>query len=357
MQSKDKIISYKGVNIYAGIDVHAKSWNVTILVEGTFYRTISMEPDAVKLLFFLEREFPEGSYYSAYEAGFCGFSVHRKLEEYGIKNIVVNAADIPTTDKDKRQKEDKRDSRKIARSLRNGDLIGIHVPELELEELRGLVRYRKTISKEVTRCKNRIKSYLKVNGIESPEALQQTSGWSSKYIKWLETLRLSTPYGNMVMDENIEMIKYLRKKDLKVLKELRQIGLSEKYKWKIILLRSVPGIGAIVSITLLTELGDIRRFKTLDRLSSYVGLIPSTNSSGEKERTGRITRRSNKILRSVLIESSWVAIRHDSAMLLSYNKLIKRMNANEAIVRIAKKLLSRIRYVLLNKEMYVKSTI
>ena len=82
--------------------------------------------------------FPGGTYNSAYEAGFCGYGIHRELNSLGIKNIVINAADIPTTQKDKLQKRDPVDSRKIARSLEKGSLHAIHVFDRELEELRTL---------------------------------------------------------------------------------------------------------------------------------------------------------------------------------------------------------------------------
>jgi len=112
MQNKVKTISFQGQNIYVGIDVHLKSWKVTIMLDHSFYKTFSQDPEPSILSDYLHRNFPGGNYCSAYEAGFCGFSVHRELEKYGIKNIVVNPADIPTTDKERKQKEDKRDSHK-----------------------------------------------------------------------------------------------------------------------------------------------------------------------------------------------------------------------------------------------------
>jgi len=87
-----------------------------------------------------ERIFLKPSISLPMRQAFCGFSVHRDLERYGIHNIVVNPSDIPTTDKEKRQKEDKRDSRKIAKSLKNGELTAIYVPTKEMEELRSLAR-------------------------------------------------------------------------------------------------------------------------------------------------------------------------------------------------------------------------
>lgn len=120
---------------------------------------------------------------------------------------------------------------------------------------------------------------------------------------------------------------------------------------------TIPGIGLITAMSILTELENIERFNSLDRLCSFIGLVPSTNSSGDTERTGDITSRGNRVLRAALVESAWVAARTDPALATSYNQYCKRMNPNKAIIRIAKKLLSRIRYVLKNKQPYVLSVI
>lgn len=82
----------------------------------------------------------------------------------------MNPADVPTTDKEKRQKEDARDSRKLAMTLRSGKLKSIYVPSVESEELRSLIRYRKTFVKDIARGKNRIKSNLYFHGVEIPFA-------------------------------------------------------------------------------------------------------------------------------------------------------------------------------------------
>ncbi len=358
MQAKIKKICFKEQNIYIGIDVHFKNWVITIMVEDIVYKTFSQNSNATDLKNYLENNFPEGNYYSVYEAGFCGFSVHRELVKCGIKNIIVNPADIPTTDKDKRQKEDKRDSRKLAKSLKNGELTGIHILSTETEELRSLVRYRKTIVKELGRHKNRIKSMLKFYGKEIPQELDTASKyWSLNFIKWVKQIETNTPEGSLVLQDTIDTVEYLRTKQLKINKELRRLSKDLRFSKTIKLLTSVPGIGLIIAFIFLSELETIKRFKNLDKLSSYVGLIPSTNSSGEKERTGNITRRSNKLLRTSLIEAAWIAIRQDPVLILKYTELKKRMSPNEAIVRIAKKVLNRIRYVLKNEQEYVNAIV
>ena len=358
MQSKGTKISFKGKNIYSGIDVHSLSWVVTIIVGTVNYRTYSQDPSAKILSTYLKKNFPEGNYYSVYEAGFCGFSVHRELEKEGISNIIVNPADIPTTDKDRRQKEDKRDSRKLARSLKNGELESIYIMSIKGEELRSYVRYRKTIVKELVRHKNRIKSILKLHGISIPIELNIASKhWSSIFIKWLKTIKLSTYHGSLVLKETIETAEYLRLKLLNIHREYRKLSKDSIISKQLKLLLSVPGIGIKVAMTFLSEIEDVTRFKNLDKLCSYIGLIPTTHSSGENDRIGTITRRANKPLRTAIVESAWIAIRHDPALLLKYNELRKRMNSNKAIIRIAKKILNRIRYVLKNEHKYVKSVI
>src|ERR1035438_1691408 len=114
------------------------------------------------------------------------------------------------------------------------------------------------------------------------------------------------------------------------------------------LLISVAGVGFITAISILTELENINRFGNIDSLCGFVGLVPSKHSSGEKDRTGDITNRGHNVLRHALIESAWVAARLDPVLLKSYISYCKRMEPNKAIIRIAKKLLNRISYVLKN---------
>ena len=108
---------------------------------------------------------------------------------------------------------------------------------------------------------------------------------------------------------------------------------------------------------LLTELGEITRFPSIDELSSYVGLIPDTQGSGEKEHVGGITQRSHSQLRWLLIEASWIAVRKDPALMMAFDQYCKRMRKTKAIVKIARKLLNRIRYVLKNQAEYVPAVL
>lgn len=320
-------------------------------------KTFSAPPQADKLANYLKANFPGADYYSAYEAGFCGFSVHRDLTASGIKSIVVNPADIPTTDKEKRQKEDTRDSRKIAKQLQSGNLKAIFVPSDKTQHDRILLRTRDAIVKDLTRNKNRVKSLLYLQGINIPARFEGKSYLSNAFLQWLIELRFEHDTGRSGLDALLAMVNHQRSLLLKANRQIRELSRTPRYRENVLLLITVPGIGPLTAMRLLTELEDITRFQDFDQLCSYVGLVPSTDSSGDVERTNGISPRRNSRLRPALIESAWIAIGSDPALLHSYQTLKKRMQGNKAIIRIAKKLLRRIRYVLRMKRTYERGVI
>ena len=353
MLPKDNKLDFTGQTIYAGLDVHNKDFKVTILGENLSHKTFTQPPKANVLANYLQKNFPGANYYAAYEAGFSGFWLQEQLTSYGINCIVVNPADIPTTDKEKKQKQDKRDSRKIARSLRNNDLEAIYVPSKEGQLDRSLVRVRQNIRSNLTRCKNRIKSMLYYYGIEWPVRFERNgTHWSKRFMAWLEEIDLGNEPGNASLHTYITEAHFLRQLLLDTTRKVNVLSRTEKYKKQVILLLTVPGIGRLTAMIILTELGDITRFKNQDSLYAYIGLIPNMHSTGDNENTGQMTKRGNGVLKSSLIESAWTAARKDPALMMKYNELCQRMKANKAIIRITRKLISRICYVLKHQKVY-----
>ena len=123
MKKECNTVSFKNQVIYVGIDIHKNSWQVSIRHCRHQLANFSMNPDALKLAEHLRRNYPEAEYRSVYEAGFCGFEIHRSLCGLGILNIVINPADVPTSGKERANKNDGLDSRKLARELENGSLV------------------------------------------------------------------------------------------------------------------------------------------------------------------------------------------------------------------------------------------
>src|SRR6266702_8824077 len=178
-------IDFNGQKFYVGLDVHKKSWAVTIRSLGIEIARFTQPPSADALSSYLQRNFPGGQYYSAYEAGFCGTSIHEQLCKLGIKNILVHAADIPSTDKQKKNKTDLHDSRAIAGHLERGSLHSIHVLTQEQQELRSLFRLRESKVNDVTRSNNRLKSFLMYYSIKLPERVSKNEFLSNKALAWL----------------------------------------------------------------------------------------------------------------------------------------------------------------------------
>lgn len=346
-----KHLSFKGQPIYIGMDVHLAKWVLSIYTKEFEMETKSFPPSVEVISRYLHRMFPDATYYSAYEAGYCGYWIHEKLLSAGINNIVINPCDVPTKDKEKKRKEDPVDSRKLARSLRNNELTGIYVPDVKQQHDRVLVRSRHDMVKKQTRCKNQIKSTLSFFGIQITDE-KVTSHWSKAYINWLKTHSTGDNGRSIRLKILTEELEFLRKTISTLTKQIRALSKEERYKQDCELLRSLPGIGLLFAMIILTELGDIKIFNRLDKLSSYVGLVPDQYSSNDKESKKGMTKRCNHRLRSILVECSWVAIRKDPALYLAYKKYAQQHGRTKAIIKIARKLLNRIRYVLLNGKEY-----
>jgi len=305
----------------------------------------------------LVKHYPDGTFFIVYEAGFCGFWPQRRFSELGLNCIVVNPADVPSTNKEKVTKSDPVDSRKLARELENGSLKAIYVPGVYQEQLRSLMRLRFRLVQNQTRVKNRIKMLLYNYGIIIPKEHLSNSRWSGYFIHWLNSVKLSSSAGQFTLDNLLLQLHQTREHLKEALRQLRLEAKSDNIAPIINSLVSVPGIAFITAMSIYTEIIDIKRFNTFEQLCSFVGLVPSTYSSGETEYTRGISFRHNKFLRPILIEAAWTAVKKDPALTLRFSELIKQMPKQKAIIRIAKKLLRRIRHVWLYQDNYVEALV
>jgi transposase len=349
-------LDFTGQQVYVGMDVHKKSWSISIYTDQFEHKTFSQPPEVGVLVNYLKRNFPGAAYKTVYEAGFSGFWIHDRLREQGVQCLVVNPADVPTKDKERAGKTDRVDCRKLARSLRNGEIDGIYVPSRPRAEDRSLLRTRYSMVRKQTRCKNQIKSILCFYGIHIPDELAN-SHWSKRFIAWIEAIRMERASGNMAFKVHLAELTHIRQSIAELNRAIRALANTDDYRNNVRLLKTVPGISILTAMIFLTELYDISRFKKLDKLCSYIGLIPNTDSSGEKDRKTGMTDRRNTHLRGVLIESAWTAVRKDPALMMAFNELCKHMTKTKAIIRIARKLLNRILYVLKNQQEYVPAIV
>jgi len=354
MQVQRNELNFEGQNIYVGLDVHLKSWTVCIMTEHLEHKKFTQPPQAQVLYNYLVRNFPCGNYYSAYESGFSGFWAHRQLEALGIKNIVTNAADVPTGQKEKIQKDDGVDSRKLARSLRSKELEAIYVPSESTLEERSLLRMRATLMKDLIRFKQRIKFFLYFIGISYPERFSNPcSHWSNNFLHWLKQEVCLSESGRQTLNSMIDEVEEQRKLLLLVYRQIKELAADKKYASNVKWLKTIPGIGLLTAMHFLTEMETVERFEDTDHFAAYVGLVPNRHNSGEVKNDGEMTFRGQSLLKKYIIEAAWIAARKDPALSLAYNQYVHRMNPNKAIIRIARKLLNRIYFILKNKKEYV----
>jgi transposase len=339
-------------NLYVGIDVHKVRWQVAVYYEGLILSNTSIEGSSEALITHLRKHYGDARFNCVYESGPFGFSLCRSLWAVGMECIVVNPADIPGTDKERRSKTDQVDARKLATHLSAGLLHPIHVPTEKLQKQRSLIRFRKKLWGDLCKAKNRLKSELRFQGVVIPPKYDNPH-WSRNFLLWIEEQALRDEYLKDTLLLMLEEVKALRVLLLKTERKLRELMWSEEYKQKSVLLRSIPGVGPLTAMLFLLEVGDVRRFKTFDQLNRFIGFCPDSRSSGEKEKHTGLSWRRHKHLRCMLVEASWQLIRRDAAMLDHYRQLTTRMKGQDAIIRVARKLLRRIRAVMLSERMYV----
>ena len=354
-----KKISFLGQTIWVGLDVHKLSWTVAICSLHRIYRPFTLRPPKVEdLVHYLHQHFPEATYVCAYEAGFSGYALCEALHQFDIECLVVHAADIPVSDKQSEFKTDARDAATIARSLRSGELESIFIPSKQQQCDRALIRVRKQIGRDLVRTKNRIKSLLFFFNINIPDEFDtKSSRWSRPFQTWLWNLELPKPSATEALQLLMSTFTYTLGNKRNLDSRLRLLSQQDRYMQQADLLETVPGIGRHTAIKILTELGDIKRFNNLNALCNYIGLVPASRNSGDSVRQSRITRRGHTDLRTIMVEAAWVAIGVDPALEQTYVKLKSRMIAQKAIIRIARKLVGRIRYVLIHNVNYEKGIV
>lgn len=334
-------ISFKGQTIYIGLDVHKKNWSASIYLNDKFVKTFHQESTGTILLQHLTTNYPEAVYKACYEAGFSGFSTQRELTALGIECFVVNAGDIPQTNKGMLSKTDSADSRRIGEAFSKGLLKSIYIPKSNTEADRNLVRYRKRVQEDLKAKRQAIKSCLSILGLKIPPQHDKPY-WTNNFITWLKELIITDHSNKVTVSLLVEDVLLLRKRLFETNKQLRYLSVNENYAATYILLTSTPGIGLITAMTMMTEIGDINRFDSFTKFNSFVGLCPSEYSSGERIHKGKMTNRSHKTIRALIIEAAWVAIRIDPVLTVKYHELLKTKTGKRAIIVIARKLLSRL---------------
>lgn len=288
---------------FVGMDVHKATIAVSVADvrggEPRYMGEIANTADAaMKLIRQLRKDEAQLSF--CYEAGPCGYGIHRQLMELGWDCQVVAPSLIPKKAGD-RIKTDRRDSMMLARLHRAGELTAVWVPDDVQEGLRDLTRAREDMKHLQRQAKQRLTAFLLRYG----KSYTGKSNWTQAHYRWLETMKFGQIVQQIVFQEYVDTVKVLNKR-IDALDKQLECTASESVFWPVIEgLMALRGINLLTATTIVAEIGDLKRFASAPQLMAYLGVVPSEHSSGASKSRGGITKTGNSHVRRVLVEAAW----------------------------------------------------
>lgn len=320
------------VPIWVGLDVHQSSITAAILHGDAVDPEVVRLPgdlNAARRLF--RRLARSGVPRACYEASGAGYVLQRTLDHDGFHCDVIAPSLVPSLPGDHR-KTDRLDAVHLARMYRSGHLTSVTVPDTDQEAVRHLVRARLFLRRQIIRSKNRLMGILRTTGHRFTGT---KSNWTKPHRAWLAALRrdLDGPL-ETVLSSELQLLEYLETSLVALDTRIAEIAQQHPWREPVEALCCFRGIKTLTAMTIVSEIGDIRRFRSPRQLMGYTGLVPSERSSGERQRRGSITRSGNRFLRRVLVESAWLYSKRGGSSLQLQRR---RMGQDPAVVGIAVK--------------------
>lgn len=288
---------------WIGIDDHADKWTIAQ------YRGEQSEPEREwelepsdnayrKLIGWLKGL--KGTVRVVYEAGPCGYELYRRLRRAGIECSVAAPSLTPRKPGD-RVKTNRRDARKLGRLLRAGELTLITVPDSGQEAVRDLIRAREAASKDLLRSRHQLSKLLLRYG----HRFREGKAWSLKFWTWLRQIELSEQWSREVMRHLMTAVEQRVALVAEYDKSIEEVSKTPQYAPLVKALGVLRGVDRLTAMTVLVELGDLRRFTTAPQLMGALGLVPSEYSTGDKVTRSSITKTGNTHVRRVIVEAAW----------------------------------------------------
>lgn len=288
---------------WIGIDDHADKWTLAEYRgdEKRPEKEFEVVPDEKgyrRLFSFLKGL--EGEVRIVYEAGPCGYELHRRLTKAGYQCQVAAPALTPRKPGE-RVKTNRRDAAKLARYLRSNELTFIAVPDEDRESLRDLIRSRQSVQKDVGRGKKQIIHLLLRYG----HRYREGQAWTQRFWSWMKNVHLEGVHSRFVLTEMINELEHRIGQLARYDQQVELASQEPKYQAYLSALRTLRGINTLSAMTILSEMGDLRRFVTAPKLMAAVGVVPSEYSTGDKTNRFSITKTGNAHLRRVAVEAAW----------------------------------------------------
>jgi transposase len=290
--------------LYVGMDVHKESIAVAYAAKAhdaelTCLGTIgTRQVDIDQLVRQLHSKATHLVF--VYEAGPCGSWLSRDLTNKGHVGWVVAPSLIPNKAGD-RVKTDRRDAVQLARLMRSGDLTPVSVPKVEDEAMRDLTRAREEALRDLKAAKCRLKAFWLRQDIR----YTGSATWGPAHLRWLAEVVCPTPAQQIVFHEYVRAVTDHTER----LGRLEQARHDQVQAWRlhpvVEALQALRGVQFTVAVTTVAELGDLTRVDHPRQLMTFLGLIPSEYSSGERRRQGSLTKAGNTHARRALVEGAW----------------------------------------------------
>src|ERR1700690_1051796 len=290
---------------FIGMDAHKDTIVVAVTAAGdsgkaTPYGTFPNTVPALEKLVKRLRQAGSGALKFCYEAGPCGYGVHRTLTRLGEDCMVVAPSMIPRKSGE-RQKNDERDAGSLAVLHRGGLLTAVWVPDAAHEAMRDLIRIRLAAGRGVGTARQQLSAFLLRHERVFPN---NRKAWTKAHRGWLADQSFARPAQQIVLEESIEAVRLGEQRRDRVDGHLR----AQIPTWSLFPLvqnlSALRGLDTIASAGLAAAIGDLSRFASAPDLMAYLGLVPSEHSSGPKRRTGGITKSGDIHARTLLIEAA-----------------------------------------------------
>ena len=284
---------------YVGIDYHMNSLTIAVMIEGEkeIHQTIRLANKDKLILKFLKKLSRDYELKSCYEASSSGYAFQRKMKTWGYDCDVIAPSLIPRK-AGNRRKNDFRDALDLVQNYAAGMLSIVHPPSEKEESVRSLIRCRMAFKDSIRKVKMQINSLLLSQGIR-----WEHGKWTVAHRTWLSGLKLQNETLQLVFQEHLGHLNYLEVRVKALDQSIQEIAHSEIYAPSVKKLRAFKGIGTLSAMLLIAEITDFKRFASPRTLMAFLGLIPSENSSGDKQVGGSITKAGNSLCRMQLIEA------------------------------------------------------
>ncbi len=290
--------------IFVGLDVHKATVAVAVAegMRGGEVRQLGAIPHRADAIAKLTEKLGKGGRRLSfcYEAGPCGYGLHRQLTALGHECMVVAPSLIPMK-ADDRVKTDRRDAVMLAKLHRAGELTAVWVPDGAHEAMRDLIRARATAVRVLGKARQHLQGFLLRHG----RIYAGKKGWTLAYRRWLTTVRFDHPAQQVVLQDYIHAVGDAEARVERLTRQIEDLVPQWSMAPVVEALQAMRGVAFIVAVTVAAEIGDFSRFDNPRQLMAYLGLVPSEHSSGATVWRGGITKAGNALARRALIEGAW----------------------------------------------------